>query len=96
MPAYVVVQIEIHDPATYEGYKQLTPGSLAPYGGRFIVRGGATQALEGDWSPQRFVIVEFPDAEHARAWWHSPEYAPAKAMRQASSHTQMLLVEGVA
>jgi uncharacterized protein (DUF1330 family) len=95
MPAYIVVDVSIHDPATYEGYKQLTPASIGPYGGRFIVRGGATHTLEGDWSPERLVIVEFPDSERARAWWNSPEYAPAKAIRQVSSHTQMLLVEGI-
>jgi uncharacterized protein (DUF1330 family) len=95
MSAYVVVEIAITDPQTYERYKQLAPPTIAAYGGRYLARGGATEALEGTWSPPRFVILEFPSAERARAWWSSPEYAPAKAMRQASTETRMLLVEGL-
>jgi uncharacterized protein (DUF1330 family) len=95
MPAYVVVEIAVHDAQTYERYKQLAPPAITAYGGRYLARGGATEALEGTWSPPRFVILEFPSAERARAWWNSPEYAPAKAMRQASAETRMLLVEGL-
>lgn len=95
MPAYVAVQVDVHDAATYERYKQLTPPSIAAYGGRYLARGGATITLEGDWSPARFVILEFPSVEQARRWWDSPEYAEAKALRQASASTQMLLVEGL-
>ncbi len=95
MPAYVLVQIVVKDPETYERYRALVPPSIAAYGGRFVVRGGATTTLEGTWSPARLVILEFPSAERARAWWASPEYAEAKALRQASSEAEMLLVEGV-
>ena len=95
MPAYVVVQVTVEDPETYERYKPLVPKSLEPFGGRFIARGGRTETLEGSWSPSRFVMVEFPDADSARRWWNSPEYAEAKGLRQASSRTEMLLVEGV-
>jgi uncharacterized protein (DUF1330 family) len=95
MPAYVAVQVVIEDPVSYERYKKLTPGSLEPFGGRFLARGGATEALEGTWKPERFVLLEFPSAERARAWWSSPEYAEAKKLRQASATTQMLLIEGV-
>jgi uncharacterized protein (DUF1330 family) len=95
MPAYVVVQIAVHDAQTYERYKQLAPPSIAHYGGRYLVRGGATEALEGTWQPPRFVILEFPSVERARAWWASPEYAVAKALRQSSAHTMMLLAEGL-
>ncbi len=95
MAAYVVVEIAIHDAETYERYKQLGPPSIAAYGGRYLVRGGATEVLEGSWNPPRFVILEFPTAERARAWWSSPEYAPAKALRQASTQTDMILVEGL-
>ena len=94
MPAYVAVQVVINDPVTYERYKKLTPGSLEPFGGRFLARGGATEALEGTWKPQRFVLLEFPSVERARAWWDSPEYAEAKKLRQASASTEMLLIEG--
>ncbi len=95
MAAYIVVEVDVRDASRYEDYKRLVPPTLAQYGGRFIVRGGAAETLEGDWSPGRVVILEFPSAEQARAWWDSPEYAPAKALRQATAHTQMILVEGV-
>jgi uncharacterized protein (DUF1330 family) len=95
MPAYVVVQITVRDAATYERYKELAPPSIAAYGGRYIVRGGATEALEGSWRPTRFVVLEFPSLERARAWWSCPEYAAAKALRQASADTEMLLVDGL-
>ena len=94
MPAYVVVQVAIEDPATYERYKTLAPPSIAAYGGRYVVRGGTSEILEGTWRPPRLVILEFPDLAHARAWWGSPEYAPAKALRQSCARTEMLLIEG--
>src|SRR3954464_7177170 len=96
MPAYIVVEIVIADPARYERYKVLAPPSIAQYGGRYLARGGPTTALEGKWQPGRFVMLEFPSAERARAWWDSPEYAEAKALRQSCAQTDMLLVEGVA
>ena len=95
MSAYIIVDVKIHDPKRYEDYKQLTPPSLIPFEGKFIVRGGATETLEGDWDPGRIVMVQFPSAEKARAWWSSDSYAPAKALRQATSVTKMILVEGV-
>jgi uncharacterized protein (DUF1330 family) len=95
MPAYVIVDVKINDPETYAEYRRLTPASIAAYGGRFVVRGGAVETLEGDWSPQRIVVLEFEDAARAKAWWSSAEYAPAKALRQKSADTRMILVEGV-
>jgi uncharacterized protein (DUF1330 family) len=95
MPAYVIVDVEIIDAEKYEAYKKLVPASLEKYGGRFCVRGGRLENLEGDWRPQRFVILEFPSYQRAKAWWDSEEYAPAKAMRQQASRTQMILVEGL-
>jgi uncharacterized protein (DUF1330 family) len=95
MSAYVVVEIAVKDAQTYERYKQLAPPSIAQYGGRYLVRGGAAKVLEGTWNPPRFVILEFASAQQAQAWWDSPEYAPAKALRQTCTQTQMLLVEGL-
>ena len=95
MPAYVVVEVEVNDPVRYANYKAMVPPSLEAYGGRFLVRGGKVETLEGDWSPKRFVMVEFPSAEQAKAWWASEEYAEAKALRQATARTQMIVVEGV-
>jgi uncharacterized protein (DUF1330 family) len=95
VPAYVVTEIEVLDAKRYEAYKQMVAPSIAAYGGRFLVRGGATETLEGDWAPKRFVIVEFSSAARAKAWWGSTEYAEAKALRQATARTQMILAEGL-
>jgi len=95
MPAYIIVDVTITDPQLYEEYKKLTPASIAAWQGKFIVRGGATETLEGDWQPGRFVMLEFPNAELARQWWHSTEYAPAKNIRQRAASTKMILAEGV-
>jgi len=94
MPAYIIVEVTVHNPTEYEDYKKLTPGSLKNYQGKFIVRGGKTETLEGEWSPQRIVVLEFPTAELANAWWASEEYAPAKVLRQRTAYTKMILVEG--
>jgi uncharacterized protein (DUF1330 family) len=96
MAAYVVLDIEVTDPDSYAKYKELGPPSVAAFGGRYLARGGTVEALEGSWLPSRLVILEFPTAELGRAWWASAEYGPAKAIRQASSRTDMLLIEGVA
>ncbi|WP_209332471.1 DUF1330 domain-containing protein [Lunatimonas salinarum] len=95
MPAYVIVEVSIHDPERYEAYKALTPSSLEPFGGRFVVRGGASEPLEGDWNPERIILLEFPSADQARAWWHSEAYTAARKIRQEAAHTNMLLVEGL-
>jgi uncharacterized protein (DUF1330 family) len=95
MAAYVVVEIEVLDAERYETYKRMVPPSLTAYGGRFIVRGGVAETLEGTWSPKRLVILEFPSAAQAKTWWDSPEYAEAKALRQATARTQMIVIEGV-
>jgi uncharacterized protein (DUF1330 family) len=96
MRGYVVVDIAIRDPERYEQYRQMAAPTVAAYGGRYLVRGGASDMLEGSWRPSRFVILEFPDVRTARAWWESPEYAPAKELRQTCADTDMVLVEGVA
>jgi uncharacterized protein (DUF1330 family) len=93
--AYVVVDIEIQDPTVYEKYKALAPPAIAAHGGRYLARGGRTVVLEGTWSPQRAVILEFPSLEKARAWWASAEYAEGKALRQSCATTNMIVVEGI-
>ena len=72
----------------------MAPDSISLYGGRYLIRGGTVEQLEGKWQPKRCVVLEFPNAERERAWWNSKEYAPAKALRQSCSETQMVLVEG--
>ena len=95
MPAYIIVEVHIHNEVEYEDYKKLTPASLLPFRGRFIVRGGETETLEGIWQPKRIVVLEFPTKEAAKDWWASNEYAPAKALRQRTATTNMILVQGV-
>ena len=94
MPAYVVVDITVNDPQTYERYKLLAPPAIAAFQGKYLVRGGRCETLEGEWDPPRLVILEFPNTDAAKAWWESEEYAAAKALRQASASTEMLLIDG--
>jgi uncharacterized protein (DUF1330 family) len=95
MAAYIIADVTINNPAAYEEYKKLTPSSISAYGGKFIVRGGHTETLEGDWLPERTVVLEFPNAQRAKEWWSSSAYAPAKNIRQRAATTKMILTEGV-
>ncbi len=95
MPAFVIVEIEIHDQELYKTYTQLTPPSIASFQGEFIVRGGETTILEGDWQPKRLVMLKFPSVEMANSWWHSEEYSKARKIRQQAATTRMIIVEGV-
>lgn len=95
MPAYVIVEVSIHDHLEYEGYKKLTPAAISAFDGKFVVRGGKTITLEGDWKPERIVVLEFPSAERAKEWWHSDLYLKAKTIRQKAAKTKMIIVEGV-
>lgn len=95
MSAYVLSEIEVLDEERYEVYKRLAPPVIAAYGGRYLVRGGETETLEGDWSPKRIVILEFPTVAQAKAWWSSTEYSEVKAIRQATTRTRMIIVEGL-
>jgi uncharacterized protein (DUF1330 family) len=95
MPAYVIVEVSIHDTKEYEEYKKLTPATIDAYDGRFVVRGGKTETLEGDWQPERIAVLEFPTVARAKEWWGSTSYTKAKIIRQRSAETQMIVVEGV-
>jgi uncharacterized protein (DUF1330 family) len=95
VPAYVVVNVDVHDPERYREYVERAPESVARFGGRYVARAGRTEVLEGDWTPKRFVILEFPSYEDAKAWWESDEYADAKALRHATATTQMVVTEGL-
>jgi uncharacterized protein (DUF1330 family) len=94
MAAYIIAEVDVTDPDTYAGYRELVPPSLEKYGGRFLVRGGTAEALEGP-QPKRVVILEFDDAAAARRWYNSPEYVKAKAIRQSASTGRLIMVEGV-
>jgi uncharacterized protein (DUF1330 family) len=94
MSAYVVVDIDVTDPAGYEEYRRLAPATIAAHGGRYLVRGGPVDVLEGEWTPRRFVVLEFDDVERARAWSNSPEYQRLRAMRRAWASANMVLAQG--
>jgi uncharacterized protein (DUF1330 family) len=95
MPAYVIAHIDVTDPVKYEDYKKMSPVSIKKFGGRFIARGSKAEVLEGTWEPKRLVLLEFPSVEVAKQWWASEDYAPAKALRQATSIGDMVVLEGV-
>jgi uncharacterized protein (DUF1330 family) len=95
MPAYVFVEIEIVDPAGYEEYKKQASDTVYKYGGKYIVRGGQTEVLEGDWQPKRIVILEFPTMARAKEWLNCEEYREPRQLRHQTAKTNMILVEGV-
>ena len=95
MPAYIVVDIQIHDPASFDRYRELVPATIEAFGGKYIARGGAVEVLEGEWKPQRITIVEFESVEQAKKWLDSTEYAYAKGIRHRAAHTNMIVVDGV-
>jgi uncharacterized protein (DUF1330 family) len=95
MPAYVIVETDVHHPEQYERYKAASPAAIAAGGGRFIARGGELAVLEGDWRPKRLVVLEFEDLEAAKRWYDSPAYREAKKLREAAANLNMVAVEGV-
>lgn len=96
MSAYVIVDIEVIDSETYQAYIEMAPPTLAQYGGRYLARGGTTEVLEGSWTPHRLVILEFDDLARAKAWLNSAAYRPARALRQRSARSNMVVIEGAA
>jgi uncharacterized protein (DUF1330 family) len=95
MPAYIIARVQVTDPARYQEYTRLTPGAIARYGGKFIVRGGKTVSLEGEPEPRRLVVIEFPTLEQAQAFYDSPDYRVARKLREGAAISQFLAVEGV-
>jgi len=94
MSAFIVAEIIIKDQENYEIVKKRTPPTVAKYGGKYLARGGMTETLEGNWNPQRIVIIQFDSVETAKNWWNSEIYEPIKKMRQAYSITNMVITEG--
>jgi uncharacterized protein (DUF1330 family) len=95
MVAYVIVDLDVKDAAGYDSYRREVPATLAKYGGRFLVRGGASEVLEGSWAPKRVVVLEFPSMDALKRWYHSEEYKPLIKLRQAHSSGDLIAVEGV-
>ncbi len=94
MAAYVIVDIEIHDAALYDDYRKRVPATIEKYGGKFLVRGGQFEQLEGTWQPTRLVLLEFPSMEQAKRWYDSEEYREPKALRLKASKANLIIVEG--
>jgi len=95
MCAYVIVEIDIVDPAGYEEYKQLASATVEKYGGKYVVRGGAAETLEGDWNPKRIVVLQFDSIQRAKEWLNCDEYREPRKMRHRTARTRMIVVEGV-
>lgn len=95
MLAYVIANVEVLDPEGYEEYRRQVPATIAAYGGRYLARGGATEVLEGTWSPKRCVLLEFPSMAQFRAWWDSPEYRPLRALRERTTRSSLVVTEGL-
>ena len=95
MAGYIVVQVKIHDAEGFAVYRDMVPPTLDVYGGRYLVRGGEWELLEGDWNPERVVIIEFDSVDDAKAWWSSDEYAPAKKLREQTAESRLFVVEGL-
>ena len=94
MPAYLIADVEVLDPDAYAEYRRQVLPLVKKQGGRFVVRGGAHETLEGPWRPARVVIIEFPDMAALKAWYHSPEYAALIELRQRASRGSLIAVEG--
>lgn len=95
MAAYVIANIDGRYAKNYLGSRALVAETIEGYGGRYLVRGGKAELREGDWTPHRILVLEFPTMEQAIAWYESPEYAPIKALRLANATSDLLFVEGV-
>ena len=95
MPAYIIVEIEVTDPVGFEEYKKRAAATVEQYGGKYIVRGGACETLEGDWKPKRLVVLEFDNMERAKAWLNSPEYIEPRKQRHRTAKTRLILAEGL-
>jgi uncharacterized protein (DUF1330 family) len=95
MAAYLVVDIGISNPTQFEEYKKLAPAAIAKYGGRYIIRGGAYEVLEGNWKPERVTIVEFESMEKGKEFYNSPEYQTAIKARAGAANFKALLVQGI-
>jgi uncharacterized protein (DUF1330 family) len=94
-PGYVIAEVDVQDPAGFQKYAEKVPGTLAPFNGHYIVRGGKIQAVEGE-APKRFVVIAFDSAEKAKSWEDSPAYEAIKPIRHSSAKSRVFIAEGVA
>jgi len=95
MAVYVIASVDVLDREGYEEYRARVPSSIAAHGGRYLARGGTTEVLAGTWSPERCVIVEFPDMANFKAWWSSPEYVRLRAVRERTAKSEIVVTQGL-
>jgi len=95
MAAYLIADLETHDSVAIEDYRKRVPATIQKCGGRYLVRGGKFEKLEGSWQPKRLVVLEFPSVEQAKRWYDSAEYRELKTLRQRAAKTHLILIEGV-
>lgn len=95
MAAYAIVHNEIFDAALFEEFRKQVGATVAAHGGRYLVRGGAIEVIDGDWDPERLIVVEFEGSEQAKAWLKSPEYQSIREIRVKSATANVIIVEGV-
>ena len=93
--AYIIAEVEVHDAEGFEAYRSDVAPMIAAFGGRYLVRGGAIEALEGEAPTRRVVVIEFPSKGAAETFWHSEEYRPVAALRHQSAHSRIYMIEGV-
>jgi uncharacterized protein (DUF1330 family) len=95
MAAYFIVEIDITDPAGFEDYRKRVPATIERFGGRYLVRGGPLETIEGTWTPKRVAVLEFPSVAQAKQWYLSEDYRELKALRQRTARGSIILVEGI-
>jgi uncharacterized protein (DUF1330 family) len=95
MAVYYIADVKSEDPTTFQEYVKLVGPIYERYGVKVLARGGATETIEGDWQPQRLVVLQFDDTEHFRRWYDSPEYSAAREIRWKAASTRAVLTQGV-
>jgi uncharacterized protein (DUF1330 family) len=95
LPGYVIAEVDVTDPGTFQKYAEKAPGTIAQYGGHYVIRGGKFDSIEGD-APKRFVVIQFDTVEKAKAWEDSPEYEAIKPIRHSSAKSRVFIIEGYA
>ena len=94
MSAYVIANVRLTETDRYQAYVDNVPGIIEKHGGRYLVRGGESTTMEGDWSPARFIVIEFPDRAAATAFYNDPDYVPFRTLRQEISDSALIIIDG--
>ena len=95
MTAYIIVDLEVTDPELFDQYRAAVPATISAYGGKYLVRGGALEVLEGTWQPKRVIVLQFDSMARLKEWYSSPEYKPLRSLREKCAKANVIAVEGV-